>query len=147
MLRFFQRPPELKSMREIGLMREAGKIVARALAICRALAKPGVRTLEILETQSVPVVGYGTCEFPAFYLHSSGEPVSARVNTPEEAALLLQSHWIRGGLRRFPGGKLLRQHGLGISLVLLGSIQRLSVGVKLGIHSHQYLQIVVFITR
>src|SRR5439155_12636021 len=47
MLRFFQRPPELKSMREIGLMREAGKIVARALAICRALAKPGVRTLEI----------------------------------------------------------------------------------------------------
>ena len=41
------RPPELKSAREIGLMREAGKLVARALKICRDLAKPGVRTLDI----------------------------------------------------------------------------------------------------
>ncbi len=55
------------------------------------------RTLEILETQSVPVVGYGTSEFPAFYLHSSGEPASARVNTPEEAASLVQTHWRMGG--------------------------------------------------
>jgi pseudouridine-5'-phosphate glycosidase len=54
------------------------------------------RTLEILETHGVPVVGYGTDEFPAFYLHSSGEPVSARVDTPEEAAALLAAHW---GLR------------------------------------------------
>jgi methionyl aminopeptidase len=43
----FQRAPELKSAREIGLMREAGKIVAEALRICRDLAKPGVRTIEI----------------------------------------------------------------------------------------------------
>jgi pseudouridine-5'-phosphate glycosidase len=55
------------------------------------------RTLEILETHGVPVVGYGTDEFPAFYLHSSGEPVSARVNTPEEAAALLAAHWELGG--------------------------------------------------
>jgi methionyl aminopeptidase len=41
------RPPELKSAREIGLMREAGKLVARALKICRDLAKPGVKTIEI----------------------------------------------------------------------------------------------------
>ena len=47
MLRFFQRPPELKSAREIGLMREAGKLVAEALRLCRAMAKPGVRTLDI----------------------------------------------------------------------------------------------------
>jgi pseudouridine-5'-phosphate glycosidase len=51
------------------------------------------RTLEILETQGVPVVGYGTDEFPAFYLRSSGEPVSARVDTPAEAAALLAAHW------------------------------------------------------
>jgi methionyl aminopeptidase len=43
----FGRGPELKSTREIGLMREAGKLVARALQICRELAKPGVRTIEI----------------------------------------------------------------------------------------------------
>jgi methionyl aminopeptidase len=41
------RPPELKSAREIGLMREAGKLVARALKICRDMAKPGVKTIEI----------------------------------------------------------------------------------------------------
>jgi pseudouridine-5'-phosphate glycosidase len=51
------------------------------------------RTLEILETHGVPVVGYATDEFPAFYVRSSGEPVSARVNTPEEAAALLAAHW------------------------------------------------------
>lgn len=55
------------------------------------------RTLEILETYSVPVVGYGTDEFPAFYLRSSGERVSARVNSPDEAAALLAAHWRMDG--------------------------------------------------
>lgn len=44
---FFSSAPELKSAREIALMREAGKIVAEALRKCRELAKPGVRTIEI----------------------------------------------------------------------------------------------------
>ena len=44
---FFSKAPELKSLREVGLMREAGKIVAEALAKSRELAKPGVRTAEI----------------------------------------------------------------------------------------------------
>src|SRR5262249_25270384 len=43
------------------------------------------RTLEILEAYGVPVVGYGTNDFPAFYLRSSGCTVSARVDTPDEA--------------------------------------------------------------
>src|SRR5207244_13365 len=55
------------------------------------------RTLEILETQGVPVVGYGTDEFPAFYVRTSGEPVTARVDTPGEAADLLRAHWRLGG--------------------------------------------------
>jgi pseudouridine-5'-phosphate glycosidase len=55
------------------------------------------RTLEILETHGVPVVGYATDEFPAFYLRSSGEPVSARVDTPAEAAALLAAHWALQG--------------------------------------------------
>jgi pseudouridine-5'-phosphate glycosidase len=41
----------------------------------------------------VPVVGYGTDDFPAFYLTTSGRPVSARVDSPEEAAALLKAHW------------------------------------------------------
>jgi pseudouridine-5'-phosphate glycosidase len=54
-------------------------------------------TLEMLETMSVPVVGYQTDEFPAFLLSSSGLPVSARVNAPAEAAALLETHWRFGG--------------------------------------------------
>jgi pseudouridine-5'-phosphate glycosidase len=55
------------------------------------------RTLEMLETLAVPVVGYRTDEFPAFYVRSSGLPVSARVDSPGEAAALLSAHWALGG--------------------------------------------------
>ena len=44
---YFQKAPELKSAREIGLMRESGKVVAEALRLCRDMVKPGVRTVEI----------------------------------------------------------------------------------------------------
>jgi pseudouridine-5'-phosphate glycosidase len=54
-------------------------------------------TLEMLETSGVPIVGFGTDEFPAFYVRSSGDPVSTRVDTPEEAAKLLAAHWGLGG--------------------------------------------------
>src|SRR5438128_12659191 len=55
------------------------------------------RTLEILETQGVPVVGYGTDEFPAFFVPSSGERITARVDNPRQAAELLRSHWALDG--------------------------------------------------
>jgi pseudouridine-5'-phosphate glycosidase len=55
------------------------------------------RTLEILETQGVPVVGFGTDDFPAFYLRSSGRPAAGRVDTPAEAAALLAAHWALDG--------------------------------------------------
>jgi pseudouridine-5'-phosphate glycosidase len=45
-------------------------------------------TLELLETLGVPVVGYGTDEFPAFYSRSSGLPVAFRLDTPGEVAAL-----------------------------------------------------------
>jgi len=53
-------------------------------------------TLEVLETLGVPVVGYQTDEFPAFYSRSSGLPVSARVDTAEEAARIARAHWDMG---------------------------------------------------
>ena len=40
------------------------------------------RTLEVLETLGVPVVGYGTDEFPSFFSRSSGIAVPMRVDTP-----------------------------------------------------------------
>ncbi len=45
--KFFKRPPDLKSTREIGLMREAGKLVAQALKLCEEMAVPGRKTIEI----------------------------------------------------------------------------------------------------
>lgn len=51
------------------------------------------KTLEYLETLGVPVVGYGTDEFPAFYSRSSGLSVDVRVESPEEAAGIAESHW------------------------------------------------------
>lgn len=54
------------------------------------------RTLEMLETLGVPVVGYRTNKFPAFYLEDSGLPLQLRVETPEDAARLMQTHWEMG---------------------------------------------------
>ncbi|MGC8779906.1 MAG: pseudouridine-5'-phosphate glycosidase [Anaerolineae bacterium] len=48
-------------------------------------------TLEWLETHGVPVIGYGTDEFPAFYNRSSGLPVDARADTPEEVAAIFRA--------------------------------------------------------
>jgi pseudouridylate synthase len=47
------------------------------------------RTLEMLETLGVPVVGFGTGDFPAFYSRSSGLPAPLRVDTAEEVADML----------------------------------------------------------
>jgi len=50
-------------------------------------------TLEKLETLGVPVVGYQTDEFPAFYSRTSGLPVSTRADSPEEVAAIARLHW------------------------------------------------------
>lgn len=46
-------------------------------------------TLEVLETQGVPVIGYETDTLPAFYVRSSGLPIDARVDSPEAAAQII----------------------------------------------------------
>ncbi len=54
-------------------------------------------TLEYLETQGVPVLGYGTDRFPAFYTPDSGLAVPVRVETAAEAAAVASRHWALGG--------------------------------------------------
>jgi len=48
-------------------------------------------TLEKLETLGVPVLGYGTDDFPAFYTRTSGYAVPLRVDSPEEIAALMRA--------------------------------------------------------
>lgn len=49
-------------------------------------------TLEVLETSSVPVLGYRTDAFPGFYRRDSGHPVPWRVDDPAEAAAVWRAH-------------------------------------------------------
>lgn len=53
-------------------------------------------TLEYLETMSVPVVGFQTDEFPAFYARESGLKTSARLDSVEEIAAFATAHWEMG---------------------------------------------------
>lgn len=46
-------------------------------------------TLEVLETQGVPIIGLGTDTLPAFYTRSSGLPIDARVETPMQVAQII----------------------------------------------------------
>ncbi len=58
-------------------------------------------TLETLETFGVPVVGYGTDDFPAFYSRSSGHKVPMRCDTPNEIAAMMKAKWamdLMGGI-------------------------------------------------
>ena len=53
-------------------------------------------TTEYLETLGVPVLGYQTDEFPAFYTRTSGISVNSRVETPAEVADIIRTKWELG---------------------------------------------------
>jgi pseudouridylate synthase len=53
-------------------------------------------TLEALETRSVPVLGWKTKEFPAFYSRSSGLKVNTRVESVSEIVEIAIAHWNAG---------------------------------------------------
>jgi pseudouridine-5'-phosphate glycosidase len=54
------------------------------------------RTLEVLETKGVPVIGYRTDEFPAFYARSSGFRVGARADDAKAAAAIIRAQLALG---------------------------------------------------
>jgi methionyl aminopeptidase len=94
------RPPELKSTRELGLMREAGILVARALKICRDMAKPGVKTIEI--DQAVE----------AFYAANNAQPLfkgyPGRTPFPAVTCLSVNEQVVHG----VPGNRVLKEGDL-----------------------------------
>jgi pseudouridylate synthase len=82
------------------LMEFAQSNVAVVTAGAKAILDLGL-TLEILETQGVPVVGYGTDEFPAFYSRQSGHKLTQHVDNPNQLASLLHAKWsmnLKGGV-------------------------------------------------
>jgi pseudouridylate synthase len=113
-------------------------------------------TLEVLETRGVPVIGYQTDEFPAFYSRSSGLPVPARADTPAQVASIANAQWetginaavlvvvpppaefatpaeeveesIRQALAEAEQQKI---HGAAVTPFLLGRVSELSGGVSL----------------
>ena len=66
--------------------------VAVVCAGVKAILDIGL-TLEQLETLGVPVIGYGTDDFPAFYTRSSGFKVPMRVDSPEDCAKVMKTKW------------------------------------------------------
>lgn len=54
------------------------------------------KTLEYLETLGVPVYGWQTDEFPAFYTRRTGLPVPLRVDSPDDLGAALAAQWGAG---------------------------------------------------
>lgn len=78
----------------------AGTNVGVVCAGAKSILDIGL-TLEYLETHGVPVIGYGTEIFPAFYIRESGYKVDYKVDNPEEIARALKVKWdlgLKGGM-------------------------------------------------
>ena len=61
------------------------------------------KTLEVLETQGVPVIAYGQDDMPAFWSRESGLPAPLRMDDPAQIAA---AHRLRGEMG-VPGGQLI----------------------------------------
>ncbi|HEX9102823.1 MAG TPA: pseudouridine-5'-phosphate glycosidase [Polyangia bacterium] len=90
------------------LAREAVAVVS---AGCKAILDLP-RTLEMLETLAVPVLGVRTNEFPAFYTYTSGLPLEHRVDGADEAAAICRAHWSLGGAGILMANPIPRAHAL-----------------------------------
>ncbi len=73
--------------------------VAVITAGCKQILDIG-RTLEYLETYGVPVLGFQTDEFPAFYCRSSGHKLDYCCKDEDEVARIVKTKWdlgLKGG--------------------------------------------------
>lgn len=77
------------------LMELARTPVAVVCAGVKSILDVGL-TLEVLETHGVPILGYRTDRFPAFYVRDAGYGVDARLDEPQALAAVLEAHWALG---------------------------------------------------
>ena len=62
-------------------------------------------TAELLESLGIPVLGFQVDTLPLFYAAAGGPPVSARVESAEEAARVAEAHWRLGGAGSCSAGR------------------------------------------
>jgi pseudouridine-5'-phosphate glycosidase len=89
--REFPSPPDISS--------DLGELARTRVAIVSCGVKSLLdvpATSELLETLGIPVLGYRTDTLPLFYAAAGGPPVSARVESVEEAAAIARAHWKLG---------------------------------------------------
>src|SRR5213079_3778510 len=90
--RGFPNPPDVSA--DLGELARTRALVFSA-GIKSLLDVPA--TLEVLETLGVPVLGFRTDDLPLFYAAHGGPPVSARIESPAEAAAVARAHCALGG--------------------------------------------------
>ncbi len=89
--RGFPHPPDVSA--DLGELAHVRALVVSS-GIKSLLDVPA--TAELLETLSIPVLGWRTDELPLFYAARGGPPVSARVESALEAAVVARAHWALG---------------------------------------------------
>jgi pseudouridine-5'-phosphate glycosidase len=90
--RGFPHPPDVSA--DLGELARTPALVVSA-GVKSLLDVPA--TAELLETLGVPVLGFRVDTLPLFYGAAGGPPVSARVESADEAARVAAAHWELGG--------------------------------------------------
>ena len=106
--------------------------VAVVSAGCKAILDLP-RTLEMLETLAVPVLGVRTNEFPAFYTWSSGLPLEHRVDDAIDCATICRAHWALGGAGVLVANPIPRAHALDAAQIGRAVADALADAARLGI--------------
>ena len=91
-------------------------------------------TLEYLETQGVPVLGYRTDRLPAFYCRDSGFDVDVRLDEPAQIAQVMKAQWdlgLRGGL--VVANPIPAEHAMATAVVAAAIAQALAEAARQGI--------------
>jgi pseudouridine-5'-phosphate glycosidase len=85
-------PPDVSA--DLGVLAQTRALVVSS-GVKSLLDVPA--TAELLETLGVPVLGWRADELPLFYAARGGPPVSARVESADEAARIAAAHWELAG--------------------------------------------------
>ncbi|MBR4422371.1 MAG: pseudouridine-5'-phosphate glycosidase [Erysipelotrichaceae bacterium] len=112
----------------------ANTAVCVVCAGCKSILDIGL-TLEYLETYGVPVLGYQTSEFPAFYTRTSGFGVDYEVKDAAEVAAILKTKWnlgLKGGV--VVGNPIPEEYSMDHAVIDKAIEQALKMAKEKGIH-------------